>query len=342
MQSFKAMTTPPTNSDLFCHSPFYLRGGDDSARNQTRFADLGELEQSTGFHQNDAVDLSRSSIYNNLQFGGLTANIGSAELGSAGTEVETGQFMLQKGTALMVGGGSLGNGNFENWGDSGMADNSQQTDTSTDVDTDDKNQLTLFKMGDGEALPRVIHQTLSHGVQHGALVVDSMDESKGRTGDQKTLRRLAQNREAARKSRLRKKAYVQQLEHSRVKLTRLEQELQRARQQGIFIAAGSSGDQSLSIGSNGSSHFSYVMNNVIILIDFVINLNSDNLVHVSPGCAIRCPFGEVSLFALLMPLAFFFDFAGSCVAVVLESVEKRNTVVFFLRPRIVTIVGIDS
>ncbi|KAL6959123.1 hypothetical protein U1Q18_045515 [Sarracenia purpurea var. burkii] len=322
MQSFKAMTTPPTNSDLFCHSPFYLRGGDDSARNQTRFADLGELEQSTGFHQNDAVDLSRSSIYNNLQFGGLTANIGSAELGSAGTEVETGQFMLQKGTALMVGGGSLGNGNFENWGDSGMADNSQQTDTSTDVDTDDKNQ--------------------SHGVQHGALVVDSMDESKGRTGDQKTLRRLAQNREAARKSRLRKKAYVQQLEHSRVKLTRLEQELQRARQQGIFIAAGSSGDQSLSIGSNGSSHFSYVMNNVIILIDFVINLNSDNLVHVSPGCAIRCPFGEVSLFALLMPLAFFFDFAGSCVAVVLESVEKRNTVVFFLRPRIVTIVGIDS
>nr|GMC79328.1 TGA5 transcription factor [Ipomoea batatas] len=46
-----------------------------------------------------------------------------------------------------------------------------------------------------------------------------------------TLRRLAQNREAARKSRLRKKAYVQQLENSRLKLTQLEQELQRARQQ---------------------------------------------------------------------------------------------------------------
>jgi transcription factor TGA len=47
----------------------------------------------------------------------------------------------------------------------------------------------------------------------------------------KVLRRLAQNREAARKSRLRKKAYIQQLESSRIKLTKLEQELQRARQQ---------------------------------------------------------------------------------------------------------------
>lgn len=47
----------------------------------------------------------------------------------------------------------------------------------------------------------------------------------------KTQRRLAQNREAAKKSRLRKKAYVQQLETSRLKLIRLEQELDRARQQ---------------------------------------------------------------------------------------------------------------
>ncbi|KAH7839373.1 hypothetical protein Vadar_003335 [Vaccinium darrowii] len=229
MQSFKAIAA---NSDMYCHSPFYLRV-DESSRNQARFADLGELEQSAaGFHHaSNAVDLSRSSIYNNLHFGGLPS-----ELGSAGTEVETGQFMLHKGTTVVMGGGSLGNGNFENWGDSAMAENSQQTDSSTDVDTDDKNQ--------------------SHGVQDGALVVDSIDQSKGRTGDQKqTLRRLAQNREAARKSRLRKKAYVQQLEHSRLKLTQLEQELQRARQQGLFIATGVSGDQSLSIGSNGALAF---------------------------------------------------------------------------------------
>ncbi|XP_027346074.1 transcription factor TGA9-like isoform X2 [Abrus precatorius] len=59
--------------------------------------------------------------------------------------------------------------------------------------------------------------------------------------DAKTLRRLAQNREAARKSRLRKKAYVQQLESSRLKLTHLEQDLQRARSQGLFLGCGGAG-----------------------------------------------------------------------------------------------------
>ncbi|KAL2468046.1 Transcription factor TGA7 [Forsythia ovata] len=51
----------------------------------------------------------------------------------------------------------------------------------------------------------------------------------------KVQRRLAQNREAARKSRLRKKAYVQQLETSRLKLAQLELELERARHQGLLI-----------------------------------------------------------------------------------------------------------
>ncbi|EEE64199.1 hypothetical protein OsJ_19031 [Oryza sativa Japonica Group] len=68
-----------------------------------------------------------------------------------------------------------------------------------------------------------------------------------------TLRRLAQNREAARKSRLRKKAYVQQLEDSRMKLTQLEQELQRARQQGIIIST--SGDQQRSTSENEALAF---------------------------------------------------------------------------------------
>ncbi|KAJ1290187.1 hypothetical protein BS78_02G224200 [Paspalum vaginatum] len=53
--------------------------------------------------------------------------------------------------------------------------------------------------------------------------------------DPKTLRRLAQNREAARKSRLRKKAYIQQLESSRIRLAQLEQELHTARAQGVFF-----------------------------------------------------------------------------------------------------------
>ncbi|XP_042480588.1 bZIP transcription factor TGA10 isoform X2 [Macadamia integrifolia] len=82
----------------------------------------------------------------------------------------------------------------------------------------------------------------------------SSSEHEGpKTPDPKTLRRLAQNREAARKSRLRKKAYVQQLESSRIKLTQLEQELQRARSQGIFFGGGAVGDQGLPVGINNIS-----------------------------------------------------------------------------------------
>ncbi|KAM0037776.1 putative transcription factor bZIP family [Helianthus anomalus] len=112
-----------------------------------------------------------------------------------------------------------------------MAELSPSVDTSTDGDTEDK------ALG------------FHSGQSHGLVVSDASDKSR----DQKTLRRLAQNREAARKSRLRKKAYVQQLESSRMKLTQLEQELQRARQQGIFIS--SSGEQSQSMSGNGALAF---------------------------------------------------------------------------------------
>ncbi|KAJ4970446.1 hypothetical protein NE237_003545 [Protea cynaroides] len=47
------------------------------------------------------------------------------------------------------------------------------------------------------------------------------------------------------------KAYVQQLESSRIKLTQLEQELQRARNQGMFLGGGALiGDQGLSVGTS--------------------------------------------------------------------------------------------
>ncbi|MED6113833.1 hypothetical protein PIB30_074544 [Stylosanthes scabra] len=230
MQSFK---TAQTSSQLYCHSPFLLRGDNNTNRNSTRFSDLGELQHSaTVFHHQDAVDLSHSSMFNmksnnvavsvagtNLQYGTLNTNLGSGEVGGSG---------MGMGNNM-----ALGNGNVENWGDSGMVgENSQQTDdTSTDIETDDRNQCNR--------------------VQNGApTVVDSKDETKIKADDAKTMRRLAQNREAARKSRLRKKAYVQQLENSRAKLLQLEQELQRARQQGIFIAT--NGDNSNSSLGNGN------------------------------------------------------------------------------------------
>ncbi|KAL6603826.1 hypothetical protein ACP70R_044187 [Stipagrostis hirtigluma subsp. patula] len=66
----------------------------------------------------------------------------------------------------------------------------------------------------------------------------SSDQEGPGTPDPKTLRRLAQNREAARKSRLRKKAYIQQLESGRIRLAHLEQEIQMARTQGAMWGTG--------------------------------------------------------------------------------------------------------
>ncbi|WOL05165.1 bZIP transcription factor TGA10 isoform X1 [Canna indica] len=83
----------------------------------------------------------------------------------------------------------------------------------------------------------------------------SLEHEGPKTQDPKTLRRLAQNREAARKSRIRKKAYIQQLETSRIKLNQIEQELQRARTQGLLFNGGAAviGDQSLTTSSGLSS-----------------------------------------------------------------------------------------
>ncbi|KAL6529238.1 hypothetical protein OROGR_014861 [Orobanche gracilis] len=245
--SFKASVTQAI--DVYCHTqaPFYLRN-EEVGRNGSRFVDLGELEQSAGdgFHHDDTVNLRRGSVYNDLkasntsvmsshlQFGGLNNGLGSAEMVSSGAGVDSsGQFISHKGTMVGGVGGALGHGHFEHWADSGVvADHSQQTDTSTD--TDDKNQY--------------------NGVHNERLmVVDSLDQCKGTIGDHKVLRRLAQNREAARKSRIRKKAYVQQLESSRLKLAQLEQELKRARQQGMFVSSGISENQSQCAGGNGAA-----------------------------------------------------------------------------------------
>ncbi|KAG8063593.1 hypothetical protein GUJ93_ZPchr0003g17728 [Zizania palustris] len=106
-----------------------------------------------------------------------------------------------------------------------MADASSRTDTSTVVDTDDKNQ-TLDR-------------------QSGAVMPSNSSDQSDRSDkpmDQKVLRRLAQNREAARK-----------LESSKLKLASLEQEIQKARQQGIYIS--SSGDQTHSLSGNGAMTF---------------------------------------------------------------------------------------
>lgn len=118
------------------------------------------------------------------------------------------------------------------WADSFKADNSPRTGTSSNMEADAKVDK-------------------SEDAHRGTVVVSRSSDQEANKPSDKVLRRLAQNREAARKSRLRKKAYVQQLETSRVKLSQLEQELERARQQGIYIG-GTSGDHISS--ANGAAN----------------------------------------------------------------------------------------
>ncbi|CAM8953173.1 hypothetical protein QQ045_017729 [Rhodiola kirilowii] len=87
-----------------------------------------------------------------------------------------------------------------------------------------------------EVNPKLDNQ--SEDVSNGTFgYVNTYDEETTKPTD-KVQRRLAQNREAARKSRLRKKGYVQQLETSRLRLIQLEQELARTRQQGMVAGEG--------------------------------------------------------------------------------------------------------
>ncbi|KAF3322637.1 transcription factor HBP-1b(c38)-like isoform X1 [Carex littledalei] len=195
------------------------QGTDGTSMQNPRIAELQAFGQSFGFQINSSADISPSTgneFNTNLSGQASTANLS----------------LLSKFESLrkVLTTTDLTNSEILTQEKSPMADTSPRTDTST-VDTDDK------RLEGGS----------------GGMTLSNSSGSKEKNLDQKTLRRLAQNREAARKSRLRKKAYVQQLESSKLKLAQLEQELQRARQQGIFISGSS--DQSHSMGGNGAMTF---------------------------------------------------------------------------------------
>ncbi|GAB4843946.1 TGACG-sequence-specific DNA-binding protein TGA-2.1 [Ancistrocladus abbreviatus] len=200
-----------------------------NATPSSRISDFGALDQSLGFHMEDAVNLSRNPLFNSSKSAGTGTG---RDIQFASFNKSQIQSVVLESQPNLV---SVSSGHREKWGDDNMADASPRTDTSTDDNTEDKNQRP------------------ERAQSNAVAASDSSERSKEKNLDQKTLRRLAQNREAARKSRLRKKAYVQQLENSRLKLTQLEQELQRARQQGIFIS--SSGDQSHTMSGNGAMAF---------------------------------------------------------------------------------------
>ncbi|RAL48633.1 hypothetical protein DM860_000953 [Cuscuta australis] len=235
MPSFISLTTPVSN-------PMATEGNANPAARTSQMMNFGMLEQYLGFRIADSSNVGLSPVLNPT----LASNP-SAVAGGSGIlnnkDIASSINRLSAVAAMHASMGvqrnqvqGSGSSNQDNWAESNMADSSSHTDTSTDMDGDDKNRL--LEMG---------------GQYMGVAASDSSDKSKEKNLDQKTLRRLAQNREAARKSRLRKKAYVQQLENSRMKLTQLEQELKQARQQGIFIS--SMGDQSHGVGSNGALAF---------------------------------------------------------------------------------------
>ncbi|MCD9640116.1 TGACG-sequence-specific DNA-binding protein TGA-2.1 [Datura stramonium] len=214
-------------------------GTEGNNTNTSRMSEFGVLEQYLGFRIGDGANVNRSPLFNSttatnpavgFEVSG-TINRNVAPSNTSLSPAAPGSQIIQLQSNLVSPPGT----HPENWGESNMADSGSRTDTSTDMDGDDRN-------------PRI-----ETGQSRTIAASDSSDKSKEKVLDQKTLRRLAQNREAARKSRLRKKAYVQQLENSRLKLSQLEQDLQRARQQGKYIS--NMGDQTNGVGANGSLAF---------------------------------------------------------------------------------------
>ncbi|KAG2605036.1 hypothetical protein PVAP13_4NG122933 [Panicum virgatum] len=195
---------------------------------------LPELPRSPNPSSKSSSNLTAATLLAPLAVahGGVAPSFGMAPPGMA-SAADDGRFCLPWAAA-----------HFENWGDSGgIVVTSPLTETTcTDAD-DASGDRQPAQMGGGAITQSV------------AAYMDSCAASKeGSCRDQKVSigtqvqRRLAQNREAARKSRMRKKAYIVELESSRAKLAQLEQELQRARQQGMFIASGRTGDHGGSTG----------------------------------------------------------------------------------------------
>ncbi|XP_047325716.1 transcription factor TGA1-like isoform X2 [Impatiens glandulifera] len=107
------------------------------------------------------------------------------------------------------------------------------------------NQMSLWGDFSGDGFPNTAMAEImeanmkldnqSEDTSHEMLESSNKCDQEASKFPDKALRRLAQNREAARKSRMRKKVYVQQLETSRLKLIELEQELERVKQRGQYM-----------------------------------------------------------------------------------------------------------
>ncbi|KAL9232806.1 hypothetical protein vseg_007871 [Gypsophila vaccaria] len=241
--SFNMMQSSPSSSS-------YMEGGNNNTNKEsncnnnttTGAYDLGELDQALFLYLDGQTDHERQdhrSSSSSPRGGGMrppTLNI----FPSQPMHVEPSS---SKGISPEVGGG----GQSMSSGSKRASEQPPTIELSNNIIINNNHQLN----NQIEVIPsEQSKSTKREGIRKGPT--SSSDQEGPKTPDPKTLRRLAQNREAARKSRLRKKAYVQQLESSRIRLAQLEQELQRARAQGMIfgggIIGGGGGEQGMSIG----------------------------------------------------------------------------------------------
>ncbi|CAN6271794.1 unnamed protein product [Urochloa humidicola] len=123
-------------------------------------------------------------------------------------------------------------------GTSTMAPNTGAGPSKQPPPSNHPSRATPARPKDGKTTAAVKREAAGSSAMGSGTPSTSNQQEGPRTPAAKTLRRLAQNREAARKSRLRKKAYIQNLETSRIRLSQLEQELHRSRAQGAVFGGG--------------------------------------------------------------------------------------------------------
>ncbi|KAL8052830.1 hypothetical protein ABFX02_05G030700 [Erythranthe guttata] len=214
-----------TNSDVYSKAHFYLLRGDGSGADHV--ADFEEIQHSAGngFHHLDTTHLCTSSTYNNgMIFKANNNNNNNIVPAASANNLPFG------GLTNILG--------------------------STEIAS--SSVVLCDNFGDSDLVPR--HSNYKHTDTHSPGFINKRLEavdSMVKIGEQKAHCRLAQNREAAKKCRMRKKAYVQQLESNRQRLTQLEHELEVTRQQGIFAPSGFSRDhiRQYTCGNNGSAAF---------------------------------------------------------------------------------------
>nr|XP_029118079.1 transcription factor HBP-1b(c1) isoform X1 [Elaeis guineensis] len=130
----------------------FLSETEGNSMQPSRVSGLAAIEQSIGFRIEDAVDLSRNPLFNPkssgqssdpLQFGAFSKvqPLASTDITPAAARIGSLAVLQQKGQQPNL--VSSSSGHIENWGESTMGDASPKTDTSTDVDTDDKNQRVI-------------------------------------------------------------------------------------------------------------------------------------------------------------------------------------------------------